>query len=67
MRDYIPEFQIVCEVCGEGGGTLVKVGDRYRHRNCRGKLKKGAKNAVVRVRVPTMREVREYTKRAEQV
>lgn len=65
MRDYIPERVILCEVCGKGGGTLVKVGEGYRHKQCKGEpLYKGRgirRDAGLRIFMPSAREVREYT------
>lgn len=31
-----PEAALVCHICGERGGTLVRQGEKYRHLACRG-------------------------------
>ncbi len=39
-RGYI---LVKCKGCGDGGGTLVKLGKEYWHQQCQGKLKKDAR------------------------
>ena len=35
MRNqYLKGKPITCKLCGQGGGTLVKVGEEYHHRDC---------------------------------